>query len=80
MAKETGLTLHDRRGQPRRAPGPRTVNMSLNVISRVLNDALKRGLLQSNPATDRQLRLKVTHARMRRPSQQRGVCGEHLRP
>jgi integrase len=60
VAKEAGLTLHDRRGQPRRAVGPRTINMSLDVISRVLNDAVKRRLLQSNPAADRQLRLKVT--------------------
>ena len=59
MAKEAGLTLHDRRGQPRRALGPRTINMSLDVISRVLNDAVKRRLLQGNPAADPQLRLKV---------------------
>ena len=60
MAKEAGLTLHDRRGQPRRALGPRTINMSLDVISRVLKEAVKRGILHSNPAADRQLRLKVT--------------------
>jgi integrase len=40
--------------------GPRTINMTLDVISRVLNDAFKRGILQSNPADDPQLRLKVT--------------------
>jgi integrase len=34
--------------------------MSLDIASRVLNDAVKRGLLNSNPATDPQLRLKVT--------------------
>jgi hypothetical protein len=34
--------------------------MSMDVISRVLSDAVKRGLLPSNPAADRQLRLKVT--------------------
>lgn len=60
LAREAGVTLHDRRGQPRRLVGPRTINMSLDVISRVLNDAVKRGLLQSNPAADPQLRLKVT--------------------
>ncbi len=59
-AKEAGVTLHDRRGQPRRSLGPRTINMALDVISRVLNDAVKRGLIQSNPAADRQLRLKVS--------------------
>jgi integrase len=59
-AQTAGVTLHDRRGQPRRLLGPRTINMSLDVISRVLNDAVKLGLLQSNPASDPQLRLKVT--------------------
>jgi integrase len=60
MAKQAGLTQRDHRGQPRRALGPRTINMSLDVIARVLNDAVKRGLVHSNPAADRQLRLKVT--------------------
>lgn len=60
MARQAGLTLHDRRGQPQRTLGPRTINMSLDVVSRVLQDAVKRGLLPSNPAADRQLRLKVT--------------------
>jgi integrase len=60
LAREAGVTLHDRRGQPRRLVGPRTINMSVDVISRVLNDAVKRGLLQSNPAADPHLRLKVT--------------------
>ena len=59
MASQAGVTLHDRRGQPRRPVGPRTINMSLDVISRVLTDAVKRGLLPSNPAADRTLRLKV---------------------
>ena len=59
-AREAGVTLRDRRGQPRRPLGPRTINMSMEVISLVLGDAVKRGILQSNPATDRQLRLKVT--------------------
>lgn len=34
--------------------------MSLEIISLVLGDALKRGILQSNPAADRHLRLKAT--------------------
>lgn len=59
-ARAAGVTLRDRRGQPRRPLGPRTINMSMEVISLVLGDALKRGLVPSNPAADRQLRLKVT--------------------
>ena len=34
--------------------------MSLDLAERVLSDAVKRGLLQSNPAGDPELRLKVT--------------------
>jgi len=57
---EAGVTLRDGRGQPRRPLGPRTINMSMEVISLVLADAVKRGILPSNPAPDRQLRLRVT--------------------
>lgn len=53
------MALRDGNGRPRRKLSPRTINMSLDVISRVLNDAVKRGLLPNNPAADRQLRLKV---------------------
>ncbi len=58
-AAEVGVTLRDGNGRPRRKLSPRTINMSVDVISRVLNDAVKRGLLPNNPAADRQLRLKV---------------------
>ena len=37
--------------------------MTLDLTERIFKDAVKRGLLQSNPATDRDLRLKVTSAR-----------------
>lgn len=63
LASQAGVTLHDRRGQPRRTVGPRTINMSLDVISRVMTDAVKRGLLPSNPAADRTLRLKVSQGK-----------------
>jgi integrase len=62
-AAEVGVTLRDGNGQPRRKLGPRTINMSLDVISRVLNDAVKRGLLPNNPAAESQLRLKVQQRR-----------------
>jgi integrase len=63
LARAAGVPLRDRRGQPVRLVGPRTMNLSLDVISRVLNDAVKRGLLKSNPAADRQLRMKVLQRR-----------------
>jgi len=62
-ARAAGVTLRARGGQPRRTVGPRTINMTLDVISRVLGEAVKRGILQSNPAADPQLRLAVTHRR-----------------
>jgi hypothetical protein len=39
-------------------PGPRT----LDLIARISKDAVKRGVLQRNPASDRDLRLKVPFA------------------
>ena len=59
-AREAGVTLRDRSGRARRALSPRTINMSLDLAARIFTDAVKRGLLQSNPASDRDLRLKVT--------------------
>ena len=47
-------------GDPRRPLSPRTINMTLDLTARIFKDAVKRGLLQGNPATDRDLRLKVT--------------------
>ena len=58
-AAEVGMTLRDAAGQRRRALSPRTINMSLDVISRVLNNAVKRKLIPTNPAADRALRLKA---------------------
>ncbi len=59
-AREAGITLRDASGRPRRTHSPRTINMTLELAERVLSDAVKRGLLQTNPAADRELRLKVT--------------------
>jgi integrase len=59
-AREAGVTLRDAAGRPRRPLSPRTVNMTLDLTARILKDAVKRGLVQGNPATDRDLRLKVT--------------------
>ena len=59
-AREAGITLRDASGRPQRTHSPRTINMSLDLVERVLSDAVKRGLLQTNPAADRELRLKAT--------------------
>ncbi len=60
VAQQVGVILRDGRGQPRRPLSPRTINMTLDLTARIFKDAVKRGLLQSNPASDRELRLKVT--------------------
>lgn len=60
VAKTAGVTLRDSAGRPRRQLSAHTINMTLDLTSRIFKDAVKRGLLPSNPATDRDLRLKVT--------------------
>jgi len=59
-ARGAGVTLRDGAGRPRRPLSPRTINMTLDLTARIFKDAVKRGLLQGNPASDRDLRLKVT--------------------
>ena len=61
----------ERRARSRRHPSARggsaaaaaqpahTINMTLDLTARIFKDAVKRGLLQGNPASDRDLRLKV---------------------
>jgi integrase len=63
QARAAGVTLRNRNGQPRRTVGARTINMTLDIVSRILADAVKRRLLHTNPAADRYLRLKVTQRR-----------------
>ena len=63
QARAAGVTLKNRNGQPRRTVGARTINMTLDIVSRILADAVKRGLLPTNPAADPELRLKVTQRR-----------------
>jgi len=59
QARQAEVTLRDRYGQPRQTLSARTTNMTLEVISRIL-DAVKRGMLEANPAADPHLRLKMT--------------------
>ena len=63
VAREAGVALRDGAWRPRRPLSPRTINMTLDLTARIFKDAVKRGLLQGNPASDRDLRLKVTSAR-----------------
>ena len=58
-ARDADVTLRDGAGRPRRPLSPRTINMTLDLTARIFKDAVKRGLLQGNPASDRDLRLKV---------------------
>ena len=62
-ARAAGVVLTDSQGRPRRVVGPRTINMTLDIIAKVLADAVKRRILQTNPAKDSALRLKVRHRR-----------------
>ncbi len=63
QARAVGLSIKDSRGRSRRPVGPRTINMTLDVVAKVLAEAVKRGILQSNPARDPELRLKVRQRR-----------------
>ena len=63
QARAAGVVLKGRGGRHRQAISPRTINMTLDVISRILADAVKRGLLLTNPASDPQLRLRVSQRR-----------------
>ena len=63
QARAAGVVLKGRDGRQRQAISPRTINMTLDVISRILADAVKRGLLVTNPASDPQLRLRVSQRR-----------------
>jgi integrase len=59
-AREAGVTLRDGAGRPRRPLSARTINMTLDLTARIFKDAVKRGLLNGDVASDRELRLKVT--------------------
>jgi len=59
-ARNAGVTLRNAQGQARRLLSPITINMSLDLAARILKDAVKRGLLSNNSASDRELRLHVT--------------------
>ena len=59
-AREAGVTVQDGAGRPRRTLSTCTIKMTLDLTARIFKDAVKRGLLQGNPASDPELRLKAT--------------------
>ena len=59
-ARKAGVTLRDATGRARRPLSACTINMTLDLTARIFKDAVKRGLIQGNPAHDPDLRLKVT--------------------
>jgi integrase len=58
-AAEAGEPLRDKRGQRRVPLSNETVNKTLVTLAQVLDSAVERGLLDSNPARGRRRRLKV---------------------
>jgi integrase len=59
-ANEAGVALRNSRGRARKPLSAKTINMTIDLTARILKDAVKRKLIPSNPATDPDLRLKVT--------------------
>jgi integrase len=54
-----GAVVRDRRGNPRRGLGPRKLNQAIRLLAAILDDAIDRDLIDTNPARDRKLRRKV---------------------
>ncbi len=62
LAKENGVKLLDRRGKPKRAFGPQTINEALRLLGQILDRAVESEhyLLDRNPAKGRSgLRVKT---------------------
>jgi integrase len=63
QATRAGITLRGASGRPRRALANSTINATLELLSTILDDAVRRRLLPANPARERGLRLKEQRAR-----------------
>jgi integrase len=59
-AAAAGHPLGDKRGQARRPLSNGSINKTLVTLSQILDSAVERGLLQSNPAMGRKRRLKTS--------------------
>lgn len=54
-----GVIVRDQRGNPRRGLGPRKLNQAVRLLAAVLDEAVDRDLIDTNPARDKKLRRKV---------------------
>ncbi len=61
--QEHGSPLHDRRGQVVRTLSNRSINMTIDLLSNILTEAVEHELIASNPATGRRRRLKAAAPR-----------------
>jgi integrase len=59
-AAAAGHPLRDKRGQARKPLSNGSINKTLVALSQILDSAVERGLLQSNPAMGRKRRLKTS--------------------
>jgi integrase len=57
--RATGVVVRDARGNPRRGLGPRKLNQAFRLLGAILDEAVERDLIETNPARDRKLRRKV---------------------
>ena len=61
--QEHGSPLRDRRGQAVRPLSNRSINMTIDLLSNILTEAVEHELIAANPATGRRRRLKVAAPR-----------------
>ena len=59
-AAATGHPLRDKRGQERKPMSSGSINKTLATLSQILDSAVERGLLASNPASGKRRRLKTS--------------------
>jgi integrase-like protein len=59
-AKAAGVTLVDHSGRPRRGLSNESINKTLALLANMLDDAVERGWLASNPAQGRRRRLRAS--------------------
>jgi len=59
-AEAAGHPMRDRRGQRRKPLSNGSINKTLVTLSQILETAVDRGLLASNPASARRLRLRTS--------------------
>jgi DNA-binding CsgD family transcriptional regulator len=58
-ATEAGRDLRDERGRRRRALGPASIRSALQILAAILDEAVEDELLESNPARNKRMRVRV---------------------